>query len=128
MMKVLIIDDDKEFLEETAEMIEAGGYSSRTADNAGDALDAAETFDPDLIILDLKMPGNGRALARHLREGERTRDIPIIIISGRIDDGDRDVLSGEMGITTFLEKPVNPLDLIAAIEFHELGGEAAGGD
>ncbi len=113
---VMIIDDDEEFLEETAEMLGYAGYKTRTASEAAQALSSIFESPPDVVLLDIKMPINGLTLVRKLKEAEETAGIPIIVISGYLDREVLDDFERKTDVSDILEKPLNPLDLIKSIE------------
>jgi DNA-binding response OmpR family regulator len=113
----MIIDDDVEFLEETSDMLENGGYATRTVATSDDAIVAIAEEIPDIVLLDIKLEGgDGMGIARKLETEESTSNIPIIIVSGAIDEDTIKGFKDRTGKCEFLIKPVNPLNLIAAIE------------
>ena len=119
--KVFIVDDDDAFREETAEMLRQAGYAVGTVGNGSEALSRIEEERPDIIFLDFVMADNGNELARKLKSSAGTSDIPVILMSGRSREkiaAALDDLSDQDIIEDFLEKPVNPLDLISAIEIN----------
>lgn len=115
-IRVMLIDDDIEFLEETREMFEEAGYEMRTSSTVDGAQEKIADFSPDVLLLDMKMNGNGKKLTSTLRENESTRKIPVVIVSAYMDEESEKRLRGELEVDDILEKPVNPLDLIAAVE------------
>jgi len=115
-IRVMLIDDDIEFLEETREMFEEAGYEMRTSSTVDGAQETIADFSPDVLLLDMKMNGNGKKLTSTLRENESTRKLPVVIVSAYMDEESEKRLRGELEVDDILEKPVNPLDLIAAVE------------
>ncbi len=110
--KILIVDDDKKLRELLARYLKEQGYQ---VDAAGDGKEMDRMLPrsaPDLIVLDLMMPGeDGLSIARRLRaEGE----IPIIILSAKGEEVDR-IVGLEMGADDYLSKPFNPRELLARI-------------
>lgn len=82
---VLIVDDDPGILDMHRRLVEQGGYRALTARNGLEALEVLERTRPDLILLDLMMPEmDGFAVLDALREREGLRDIPVIILTGRV--------------------------------------------
>jgi CheY-like chemotaxis protein len=80
---VLIIDDDPEIVLLVKTIAELEGYDARTASNGMEALSLLLSFTPDLIFLDLMMPGmDGWTFSRELRKHPQTRSIPIVVLSG----------------------------------------------
>lgn len=114
--KVLIIDDDKEFLSEAGEMLHLSGYSADTINDSATALGAVRRSMPDIILLDLKMDISGFQVAMILKQFPDTANIPIIAITGYFTDNQHLPLMQICGIATCLKKPVNPLEVISAIE------------
>lgn len=113
---VMIIDDDEEFVEELTEMLADAGYGTRTATTHDEALTSIGALLPDIILLDIKLKGDGIKLARKLRDGKFTCGIPIIVVSGCLDDSMVRDITDTTDIREILEKPVPPLEFITAIE------------
>lgn len=117
--KIMIVDDDKEFLEELNEILILNGFYTITVRDGTVALDAAKTQRPDLILLDLKLDGmNGFQVADSLKRIQATAHIPIIGISGipfKIKNNLEDNFF-LMDFCIMIHKPFNPLELIDKIE------------
>ncbi len=114
--KVMIVDDDTEFLEELNETMSASGYEMISVNDSTTAVDIASRVKPDLIILDLKMPGkSGFQLAEEIRRLPELEKIPIIAMSAFFKEEYAFLLS-IFGIKKCLKKPFNPLDVITAVE------------
>lgn len=113
----MIVDDDKEFLDEIKGMLELCEYEVKAFSNEDELLFAAFAEKPDVILLDLKIEGgSGFKIADELRRNGKTKDIPIIAITGiYTEDGHMEVIKS-FGFLKRLIKPVNPLDIILAIE------------
>ena len=80
--KILIVDDEKDLLLMLEKRLTAEGYSVLTADNGKDAITIAKSKSPDLIILDVLMPGmDGCEVAERLKDDFRTQNIPIIFLT-----------------------------------------------
>jgi CheY-like chemotaxis protein len=115
--KVMIVDDDDAFLEETADMLEDGGYEVQIAATPFQAIAAIAKGTPDIILLDARMEENGVSFAKMLQSDDKTSHIPIVVVSAsKKEDISGDFVGAD--IREFIKKPVNPLDLIAAIETH----------
>lgn len=115
--KIMIIDDDEAFLRELDELIKSSGYDTVTSNNGVEAFELIKKENPDLILTDLKMDGiNGFQLAMLFKKHEKTRNIPIIIMTGYLDDEGSLWLKNTFGTERFLRKPFKPLDVIARIE------------
>ena len=113
----MIIDDDEIFLKELEEMIRESGYETATATSAVGAFDIIIKEKPDLILTDLKMEGiNGFQLSLLFKHHEQIRNIPIIIMTGYLDEENSLWLKNNFGTERFIRKPFKPLDVIARIE------------
>ena len=114
--KVMIVDDDSEFLEELNETMSMSGYKMIPVNDSTTAVDIATSEKPDLIILDLKMPGkSGFQLAEEIRRIPALGNTPIIAMSAFFKDEYAFLLS-IFGIKKCLKKPFKPLDVITAVE------------
>ena len=114
--KVMIIDDDKEFLEELKETLKLNDYEIIAVEDPALALNMAVSKKPDVVLLDLKMPGkSGFMLADEFRDSRKIADIPIIAMSGCFKSKDSEFLN-ICGFRDYLEKPFRPADVIAKIE------------
>lgn len=115
--KVLIVDDDKEFLEELREVLGNTGYDVTIVVDGIAATKAARIVKPDVILLDLRMKGmSGFEVADRLKGFSDTADIPIIAMTGFYTLKEHAWLMNFSGIKRCLRKPFNPLDVIAEIE------------
>lgn len=114
--KILIVDDDREFLEELREMLQLSGYDPVTVNNAEEAVAVARKTVPSLVIVDLKMPRkSGFQVADELRHIDAFYETPIIAMSAYYKV-DYDPLLDVCGFARCLKKPFQPLDVIAEIE------------
>ena len=111
-MRVLIVDDDRPSLKMTAFLLREEGYNVFTADNGHDALRMIDEKTPDLLILDVMMPGmDGWEVTRQLR---RSTNLPIIILSAKGETTDR-VFGLDLGADDYLAKPFEPSELLARV-------------
>lgn len=111
---VLIVDDDPEVCMSVAHRLEEMSYSTRTACNGRQALTDADSRHPDIIILDIRMPGiDGIRVLSELKKGEKTRDIPVIMLSASVMDKRRAFAAGAR---YFINKPYRGSDLVAAVD------------
>lgn len=108
---ILVVDDDEFNLKLLKKMLAIEGHAVRIAASGEEALASVAEQLPDLVLLDVMMPGiDGFEVARRLKAGSRTRSIPIIMITALEDDESR--LKGlEAGAEEFLTKPVNRAEL-----------------
>lgn len=119
--KVLMIDDDPEFVDAISNLLDAKGYEVHTASNGKDGVAKAKAENPDIILLDVMMTtkNEGFNVARELHEDQNLATIPIIIMTGI-----RREMNLPFGfepdetwlpVKTVLEKPVKPEVLLSAI-------------
>ena len=107
---VLIIEDDARIANWLKVYFERAGYSAEVTHNGESGLDLARTLTPDLIVLDLTLPGlDGVQLCRMLR---RESDVPIIMLTAREAHADR-VIGLESGADDYIVKPFDPGEVIA---------------
>lgn len=112
---VLVVDDHEENRNMLSRRLEKHGLSVHTAESGEQALEIVQTVPLDVILLDIMMPGmDGREVLRHLKENERTRHIPVIMISA-LDELESVIYCIENGAEDFLPKPFNPTFLRARI-------------
>ena len=110
--KILIVDDDKALCDLIKRYLTENGYITLTANDGGEMYQQLEQVTPDLIIMDLMLPGDdGLTLAKEIRSKGNT---PIIILSARGDEVDR-IVGLEVGADDYLPKPFNPRELLARI-------------
>lgn len=110
---LLLVDDDRELCAMLAEYLGHEGYRVETVHSGEAALAALEQFRPDLMVLDIMMPGmSGLELLQQLRP--RT-DVPVLMLTGRGEAIDR-ILGLEMGADDYLSKPCHPRELSARVK------------
>lgn len=113
--RILIVDDQPELAGMMAEMLSDAGYETRTADNGRKALADIQADRPDLLVLDVNMPGlDGFEVATMLKADPSTATIPIIMVSAQDGRGSR-LIGLESGAEDYLSKPVDSAELIAKI-------------
>ena len=112
---VLIVDDSKTELMFLSEMLKKAGFAVTTAENAEDAQRRLEQAKPDLILMDVVMPGqNGFQLTRAISRDPRYTDIPIIMCTSKNQETDR-VWGMRQGARDYVVKPVDPGELVQKI-------------
>lgn len=115
--KVMIVDNDQELLEGLEELLDLSGYDMVTVNDSLAAVDTAIRTKPDVILLDLKMPGKtGFEVAEELRRLSMFEDVPIIAMTAFYKDSYKSLIDF-CGIQKCLKKPLRPLNLISEIEF-----------
>lgn len=109
---VLIIEDEANIASFAQMYLEAGGFRVLVADRGDTGLQMAESESPDLVVLDLMLPGlDGYEITRRLRQGDR---IPVIMLTARDDPVDK-VVGLELGADDYITKPFNPRELVARV-------------
>ncbi|GBD93261.1 transcriptional regulatory protein YycF [bacterium BMS3Abin05] len=113
--RVLVVDDEEDILELIGHNLKKEGYDVQSVATGEEALRAASENIPDLIVLDLMLPGvDGLEVCRRLKEDPDTRRIPIIILSAKGDEAD--IVTGlELGADDYVPKPFSPRVLVARI-------------
>ena len=112
MKTVLVVDDEPKIVDVVREYLEHAGFSVRTAGDGPAALERARALAPDLVVLDLGLPGlDGLDVARQLRRSSR---VPVIILTARGDEVDR-IIGLEIGADDYLVKPFSPRELVARV-------------
>jgi putative two-component system response regulator len=111
--RILVVDDNVDNASLMAQMLQTRGYAVRVVHNAGDAEREIRSHLPDLILLDVIMPGkSGYDLCHELKADPLTRLIPLVLITGLTDREDK-IRGIEAGADDFLNKPVFPEELFA---------------
>ena len=112
MKTVLVVDDEPRIVDLARDYLEHAGFAVITAADGPSALAAARLRKPDVMVLDLGLPGmDGLDVARALR---RESDVPIVILTARDDEVDR-ILGLEIGADDYVIKPFSPRELVARI-------------
>ncbi|MCB1044548.1 MAG: response regulator [Acidobacteria bacterium] len=113
--RVLIVEDEEDIAQLLAYNLRRDAFDVITADNGREALDRVMTDQPDLILLDLMLPEvSGIDVCRKLKTDQRTRDIPIIMLTARSEEADM-VTGLEMGADDYITKPFSPRVLMARV-------------
>lgn len=113
MTSVLVIEDEHELAQVLRGYLENAGYSVTTALRGDSGLSAWERLRPDLVILDLNLPGmDGLDVAREIR---RQSDTPLVMVTARVDEVDR-LLGLELGADDYITKPFSPREVVARVK------------
>ncbi|MEW5954511.1 MAG: response regulator transcription factor [Bacillota bacterium] len=128
MARILVVDDEHNILELIKFNLEREGYQVITATSGDAALELALSWKPDLIVLDVMLPGrDGLEVCRAMNRDELTRGIPIIMISARGEELDR-VLGLELGADDYVTKPFSPRELVARVKARLRRRQSSGGE
>ena len=112
MARILVVDDEPKIVRLVVDYLVAAGFEVVTAGTGTEALMRARTSTPDLIVLDLGLPGlDGLDVTRTLR---RNGEVPIIMLTARVDETDR-ILGLELGADDYVTKPFSPRELVARV-------------
>jgi CheY-like chemotaxis protein len=112
--RILVVDDDVDILESTALVLRSEGYAVATIDCGGDVLPAVRRERPDLVLLDMRMPGmSGFEVCAALQRDPELARIPVVAFSADCNMGER---VGASTVVAFLQKPFELEDLIRTIE------------
>ena len=113
--RVLVIDDEADLVELVKYNLEKEGYHVLTAGTGTEGLRMALWDTPDVIVLDLMMPGlDGLEVCRQLRRDNRTKNVGLIMLTAKTDEADR-VVGLELGADDYMTKPFSPRELVARV-------------
>lgn len=113
--RVLIVDDDPVILRLLQVNFRLEGYAVETASRGDDALEKALKIEPDLVILDVMMPAlDGWEVCRRMHDTEGLRDVPVILLSARAQDEDRE-RGYALGVVEYVTKPFDPASLVDVV-------------
>jgi two-component system alkaline phosphatase synthesis response regulator PhoP len=113
--RVLVIEDERDIAELMRYNLAREGYEVRLTGSGSEGLKQARESRPDLVLLDIMVPElNGWEVCRRLKQDPELRDIPVIMVTGRVEEGDK-VLGFEMGADDYVTKPFSPRELLARI-------------
>jgi twitching motility two-component system response regulator PilH len=118
MARILIVDDSPTETFRFKEILSKHGFDVLEAQNGADGVTVAQAELPDLVLMDVVMPGvNGFQATRQISRGETTKHIPIVIVSTKDQATDR-VWGKRQGASDYLTKPVDEAQLIEVIKHH----------
>ncbi|MAW78387.1 MAG: DNA-binding response regulator [Planctomycetes bacterium] len=114
--RVLLVEDEGDIRDVIEYNLEREGYLTLAFDNGEAGLEAIRNESPDLVLLDLMLPGiDGLEICRQIKEDPTTRDIPIIMITAKTEESDV-VLGLGVGADDYVNKPFSPQELIARVK------------
>jgi two-component system alkaline phosphatase synthesis response regulator PhoP len=113
--KVLVVDDAPDIVRLVRDYLEHAGFSVLAAANGVDAIRIARTERPDLIVLDLGLPGrDGLDVTRELRRDPTVSSVPIVMLTARADESDK-LVGLELGADDYVTKPFSAKELVARV-------------
>jgi DNA-binding response OmpR family regulator len=116
--KIAVVEDEAELASLIEYNLTRGGFDVKVLNGAGHTLRELETWQPDLIILDVMLPGqDGFELCRQIRQTGKLMRTPVVFLTARSDEVDR-VLGLEIGGDDYMTKPFSPRELLARIKAH----------
>ena len=114
--RIMIAEDEPELAALVADYVRAAGFDPIVFGDGADALAAACPFPPDVLVLDLMLPGlDGLSVCRQLRAAPATAALPVIMVTAKVEEIDR-LLGLETGADDYLCKPFSPRELVARIK------------
>jgi two-component system alkaline phosphatase synthesis response regulator PhoP len=113
---VLVIDDERDLIELVRYNLDKEGFDVVAATDGTSGLEIATKHKPNLVVLDLMMPGmDGLEVCRRMRGDERTRRIPVIMLTAKAAEADR-IVGLELGADDYVTKPFSPRELVARVK------------
>lgn len=110
--KILIVEDEIELVKVIRDYLEKAGFRVESVDNGSAAVPVFQHNPPDLVLLDLNLPGmDGLDVAREIR---RINDVPIVMVTARVEETDR-LIGLELGADDYITKPFSPRELVARV-------------
>lgn len=114
--KILVVDDEPQLCQLLFDILDEHGYAVSMANNTEDGLQKVNNWNPDLLLLDVRMPTiGGLEFCRLLRQQDSTRHIPIIMLTVQSSETDK-VIGFEIGADDYLTKPFSQKELLARIK------------
>jgi CheY-like chemotaxis protein len=116
-MRILVVEDQDSIRRMIEALVQARGYEVTAVSSGAKAIDVALTDPPDIVLLDLNLPGqyDGFDVCQRLRSDPVTRHVPVVIISAMDDDESRERASAA-GATAYYTKPFSPIALLKEID------------
>jgi two-component system, OmpR family, response regulator ResD len=112
---ILVVDDEPTIAEVVARYLDRAGYQTSVAGNGLEAIEVAATQRPDLVVLDLMLPGlDGLEVMRRLRSQDRDR-VAVILLTAKGEESDR-VIGLRLGADDYVVKPFSPAELVARVD------------
>jgi len=116
MARVLVIEDEPDILEMLSYNLRQAGFEVEAATEGEEGLRQAEKTSPDLVVLDLMLPGmDGLELCRLLKQHETLRRVPVLMLTAKAEEVDR-IVGLELGVDDYVAKPFSPRELVLRIK------------
>lgn len=113
--QILIVEDEPNIVESLSFVLSREGFDVRSLDNGAEAVDAISTNTPDVLVLDVMLPGlNGFEVLRRLREDMALTDLPVLMLTAKGQRRDREVAE-TVGANIFITKPFANTDVVDAV-------------
>ncbi|MBD3271843.1 MAG: response regulator [Elusimicrobia bacterium] len=114
--KILVVDDEPDILRVVKDVLESEHYTVKSAKNASEAFRRIKEFTPDLVVLDLKLPGtDGLEICRTLKADDNYKLLPILILSTKSEESDK-IVGLEIGADDYVTKPFSSGELLARVK------------
>lgn len=112
---ILVVEDERDILDLVDFNLRQGGYKVLTTTDGAEGLRLAQSESPDLVVLDLMLPGmEGKEVCRRLRQGQATRRMPILMLTALASETDR-IIGFELGADDYLTKPFSTRELVLRV-------------
>ena len=112
---ILVVEDEPDILDLVSYNLEQAGFAVLRAEDGEKALDLSEGGSISLVVLDLMLPGiDGLEVCRTLKQGARTKEVPVLMLTARTEEVDR-IVGLELGADDYLVKPFSPRELVLRI-------------
>ena len=114
--RILVVEYEPDILEVVRYNLEQAGFQVSASDNGEAALERIEDNPPELVILDLMLPGvDGFEVCRAIKQQEATKDLPVLILTAKTDEVDR-IVGLELGADDYVVKPFSPRELVLRVK------------
>lgn len=113
--RILVVDDDRQIVRLVKAYLEESGYTVFTAYDGEDAMRVLRHERPDLVVLDIQLPGrDGWEITRRLRADAQLASVPVLMLTARVEDTDK-IMGLELGADDYMTKPFNPREVVARV-------------
>lgn len=117
--KIMVVDDEPDTVDLVSLVLEDEGYEIMPAYTGREALDMLSDAKPDLILLDIMMPGiDGWNVYQSIRKNEKTKDLPVVMLTAKAQSIDKMIGLHVVGVDGYLTKPFGRMELIDCVKAH----------